>query len=135
MERADGELMVRYQREAVKFQEGPSPSSALWGADSIGSPGPELHEVAGSPANGHLNEAQSKLLAARSIVWVGVFGGRDVGVVSVVPVAVHGHCGQGLPCFGGFGVQDGNGLLRFVDPPYDFAPGIPGVIVVVCLVP
>ena len=66
MERADGELMVRYQGEAVEFQEGPSPSSALWGADSGSSPRPgggELHEVAGSPANGHLNEAQSKLLA------------------------------------------------------------------------
>ena len=39
MERADGELMVRYQGEAVEFQEGPSPSSALWGADSGCSPG------------------------------------------------------------------------------------------------
>ena len=32
MERADGELMVRYQGEAVEFQEGPSPSSALVGS-------------------------------------------------------------------------------------------------------
>ena len=64
LERADGELLIRYQGEAVDFQEGPPSSSALWGAGSIGSPRPELHEVAGSPANGHLNEAQSKLLAA-----------------------------------------------------------------------
>ena len=31
LERADGELMIRYQGEAVDFQEGPPPSSALWG--------------------------------------------------------------------------------------------------------
>ena len=30
LERADGELMLRYQGEAVDFQEGLPPSSALW---------------------------------------------------------------------------------------------------------
>ena len=40
LERADGELLIRYQGEAVDFQEGPSPSSALWGADSGSSPRP-----------------------------------------------------------------------------------------------
>ena len=63
MERADGELMVRYQGEAVEFQEGPPPSSALWGAGSIGSPDPELQEVADGTASSHLNEAQREHLA------------------------------------------------------------------------
>ena len=40
MERADGELMVRYQGEAVDYQEGPPPSSALWGAANACSPRP-----------------------------------------------------------------------------------------------
>ena len=39
MERADGDLMIRYQGEAVDYQEGPPPSSALWGAVSACSPG------------------------------------------------------------------------------------------------
>ena len=30
LERADGELMIRYHGEAVDYQEGPPPSSALW---------------------------------------------------------------------------------------------------------
>ena len=34
LERADGELLIRYHGEAVDFQEGPPPSSALWGAAS-----------------------------------------------------------------------------------------------------
>ena len=38
LERADGELLIRYQGEAVDFQEAPSPSSALWGAASACSP-------------------------------------------------------------------------------------------------
>ena len=45
LERADGELMIRYEREAVDFQEGSPPSSALWGAGSGCSPGPELQEA------------------------------------------------------------------------------------------
>ena len=38
LERADGELMIRYQGEAVDYQEGPPPSSALWGAAGACSP-------------------------------------------------------------------------------------------------
>ena len=40
LERADGELMVRYQGEAVDYQEGPPPSSALWGAANACLPRP-----------------------------------------------------------------------------------------------
>ena len=46
LERADGELLIRYQGEAVDYQEGPPPSSALWGAASACSPGPEQQEGA-----------------------------------------------------------------------------------------
>ena len=45
LEGADGELMIRYQGEAVDYQEGPPPSSALWGAASACSPGPEHRRV------------------------------------------------------------------------------------------
>ena len=44
LERADGELMIRYQGEAVDYQEGPPPSSALWGAASSCSAGAEPQE-------------------------------------------------------------------------------------------
>ena len=65
LERADGELMVRYQGEAVDYQEGPPPSSALWGAASACSPpGPEQQEGAYGVVNSHLNEAQRERLAA-----------------------------------------------------------------------
>ena len=64
LERADGELMIRYQGEAVDYQEGPPPSSALWGAASASSPGPEQQEGAGGVVNSHLNEAQRERLAA-----------------------------------------------------------------------
>ncbi len=63
-ERADGELMIRYQGEAVDYQEGPPPSSALWGAASACSPGPEQQEGADGVVNSHLNEAQRERLAA-----------------------------------------------------------------------
>ena len=63
LERADGELMLRYQGEAVDYQEGPPPSSALWGADTGCSPDPELQEVADGTASSHLNEAQRERLA------------------------------------------------------------------------
>ena len=64
LERADGELLIRYQGEAVDFQEGPPPSSALWGADSGCSPAPELHEATGGVANSHLTVAQRERLSA-----------------------------------------------------------------------
>ena len=64
LERADGELMIRYQGEAVDYQEGPPPSSALWGAASACSPGPEQQEGADGVVNSHLNEAQRERLAA-----------------------------------------------------------------------
>ena len=63
LERADGELLIRYQGETVEYQEGPPPASALWGADTGCSPGPELQEVADSAAVTHLDEAQLKRLA------------------------------------------------------------------------
>ena len=59
-----GELMVRYQGEAVDYQEGPPPSSALWGAASACSPGPEQQEGADGVVNSHLDEAQRERLAA-----------------------------------------------------------------------
>ena len=42
LERADGEPMIRYQGEAVNYQETTAALlSALWGAASVCSPGPE----------------------------------------------------------------------------------------------
>ena len=64
LERADGELMLRYQGEVVDFQEGPPPSSALWGAATGCSPDPELQEVADGVVSSYLNEAQRERLAA-----------------------------------------------------------------------
>ena len=64
LERANGELLLRYQGEAIDYQEGPPPSSALWGADSGCSPDPELQKVADGVASSHLNEAQRERLAA-----------------------------------------------------------------------
>ena len=63
LERADGELMIRYQGEAVDYQEGPLPSSALWGADSACSTDPELQGGADGVVNSHLNEAQRERLS------------------------------------------------------------------------
>ena len=64
LERADKELMIRYQGEAVDYQEGPPPSSALWGAASVCTSGPELQKGADGLVNSHLNEAQRERLAA-----------------------------------------------------------------------
>ena len=65
LERADGELIIRYQGEAVGYQEGPPPYSALWGAASACSPGQEQQEGAdGVVFNSHQNEAQQERLAA-----------------------------------------------------------------------
>ena len=64
LERADGELLIRYQGEAVDFQEGLPPSSALWGATTRCTPDPELQEEANGVASSHLDEAQYERLAA-----------------------------------------------------------------------
>ena len=64
LERADGELMIRYQGKVVDYQEGPPPSSALWGAASDCSHGPEQQEGADGVVSSHLNEAQRERLAA-----------------------------------------------------------------------
>ena len=64
LERADGELMLRYQGEVVDFQEGPPPSSALWGAGSGCSSDPEPEKVADGAAISHLDMAQQALLTA-----------------------------------------------------------------------
>ena len=61
LERADGELLLRYLGEAVDLQEGPPPSSALWGAGSGCSSDPEQENAVGV-AIGHLNQAQQALL-------------------------------------------------------------------------
>ena len=63
LERADGELMIRYHGEAVDFQEGPPPSSTLWGADSGCSPDPGLQEATDGVAHSHLNVAQRERLS------------------------------------------------------------------------
>ena len=63
LERADGEPMIRYQGEAVDYQEGPLPSSALWGADSACSTDAESQGVADGVVNSHLNEAQRERLS------------------------------------------------------------------------
>ena len=62
LERADGDLLLRYQRETVDFQEGPPPSSALWAAGSDCSSDPEREKVADGVAISHLNQAQQALL-------------------------------------------------------------------------
>ncbi len=64
LERADGELMLRYQGEAVDFQEGPPPSSALWGEGTGHLPSAEGRDASGEQVASHLDEDQQKLLAA-----------------------------------------------------------------------
>ena len=67
LKRADGELLIRYQGESVDFQEGPPPSSALWGADTGCSPDPEFQpefqKVADGVAGIHLDEAQRERMS------------------------------------------------------------------------
>ena len=63
LERANGELMIRYQGEAVDYEDGP-PSSALWAAARACSPGPEHQEGADDMVKSHLNEAHLERLAA-----------------------------------------------------------------------
>ena len=64
LERADGELMIRYQGQAVDFQEGPPPTSALWGEGTGHSPSADGRNTGGEQAASHLDEDQRKLLAA-----------------------------------------------------------------------
>ena len=64
LERSDGDLMLRYHGEVVDFQEGPPPSSALWGAATGCSSDLELQEVADGVVSSYLNEAQRERLAA-----------------------------------------------------------------------
>ena len=54
--------MLRYQGEVVAFPEGPSPSSALWGAGSGCSSDPVQEKIADGVAISHLNQAQQALL-------------------------------------------------------------------------
>ena len=63
LERADGQLMIRYQGEAVDFQEAAPTSAALWGEGSGSFPSPEGPQAADGQANGHLDNDQRKLLA------------------------------------------------------------------------
>jgi len=63
LERADGELLIRYQGKIVDFQEGDKRPSALWGEGSGSFPSPVGSEVADDVANGHLDREQRKLLA------------------------------------------------------------------------
>ena len=64
MQRADGELVIRYQGEPIDFQGATLRSPALWGEGSGSFPSPESSEVAGGLANGHPDDDQRKLLAA-----------------------------------------------------------------------
>ena len=64
LERANGELMLRYQGEAVDYQEEALRSPALWGDGSGTFPTPEGPEATGERITGHLDREQRKLLAA-----------------------------------------------------------------------
>ena len=63
LERADGELMIRYQGEAVDFQEAAQPTAALWGEGTGLLPSADKRETASGLASSHLDEDQQKLLA------------------------------------------------------------------------
>ena len=62
LERADGQLMLRYQGEIVEFQESSKPLVSLWGATSPGSLYSECQPIADDPTNGHVSQAQRILL-------------------------------------------------------------------------
>ena len=64
LERADGELLIRYQGEAVEFQEAAQPTASRWGEGTGLLPSAEGPEAAGGLATGHLDDDQQKLLAA-----------------------------------------------------------------------
>ena len=120
MERADGELMVRYQGEAVEFQEGPSPSSALWGADSGCSPDPELQETADGVVHSHLNVW---LNGTPLHLGIGCSGGggaqRRQGEASAPPVAPDANVNPAGP-LGGCTAGQG---ARAVPPGHRHEPG------------
>ena len=63
LERADGELMLRYQGQVVDFQEGDQRSASLWGEGTGRSTLADEPQPAGGLANSHLDEDQRKLLA------------------------------------------------------------------------
>ena len=64
LERADGELLIRYRGEAVDYQEGPPPASALWGEGTGHSSISEGRATVGEQTTNHLDEDQRNLLAA-----------------------------------------------------------------------
>ena len=63
LEQADGELMIRYQGEAVDFQEGEPPAASLWGEGTGFSSMADEPPAASGLASSHLDEGQRKLLA------------------------------------------------------------------------
>ena len=63
LERADGELIIRYHGEAVDFQEAGQRPSALWGEGTGGFPVPQGPEEVDDQASSHLDRDQRKLLA------------------------------------------------------------------------
>ena len=64
LERADGELMLRYQGEQIDFQEAAQPTAALWGEGTGLLPSADQPETSSGLASSHLDEDQQKLLAA-----------------------------------------------------------------------
>ena len=64
LERADGELLIRYQGEIVDFQEGEPPAASLWGEGTGRASLPDEPQPASGLASSHLDEDQQKLLAA-----------------------------------------------------------------------
>ena len=63
LERADGELLIRYQGETVDFQEGEPRASARWGESTDRSPRSEGPKTTDGLASSHLDREQRKLLA------------------------------------------------------------------------
>ena len=89
LERADGELMIRYHGETVDFQESSQPLSSLWGEVDPRSLDSEPQQVADGKANGHLNQAQLELLAALE--------SSHEAKVKVKNVSTKGNAGKGKP--------------------------------------
>ena len=89
LERADGELMLRYQGEAVDFQEGPPPSSALSGAQTAAAlPVWSFRRPPTAWVHSHLNVAQRERLYTLESACSGGGGAqRRQGEASAPPVA------------------------------------------------